>query len=318
MRSLALTVALAVAALMNVRAAQQAALPSRLVGVWHLSAVDHRYGNEERLYTLELEITPTKFRTYYRVDLEDPSVCEGPWELDAKGLLWFDTTDAPSDECDAVNESEVFDGPFYPTATARSLQLRETGVVPPSDEPSTVLRFERGRVQRLPVRVARPCEYSIKTDPVDGDGTLPPLARRSGPSFFLFDWHFENGWITGPSSTVMQTEVVRRRWLQRAVDALEGRAEPVLLRFSSPTRHGDDVEQFLDVRRGRADLTIWQAPGFYGDGELTRCSISHMLAVEALADNRLVPMRPDVTTARARLLLRLDPEDSEQVSPLFP
>jgi len=324
MRSLALTIAVVVIAVTNAGAAQPAGFLQRLVGVWRLTGVDHPE-HEDHLYTLELEFTSrSEYRLYYRVDLENPIVCEGTLKVDADSRIFIDTD--PANECDVFNadwnghfypdESLLYDGDFRAVLTGRSLELHKS--YPSSGDDDQVLRFERGRVPRVAVPSTRPCAYSIKEDPVDGDGTLPPLARRNGPAFFPFDWTFEAGWTADlKPSALMGVEGVRRRWLQRAVDALEGRAAPVLLKFSFPTRHGALVEQFLDVRKGSADLTIWEAPGAYQKGELTQCQISEMVAVEPLEDNRLIPMRPGGSAARARLLLRLDPEDW-QVAALIP
>ena len=57
-------------------------------------------------------------------------------------------------------DSLLYQGAFRVVLTGRSLELR----------------FERGRLQRAIAPPTRPCEYSIKTNPVDGDGTLPSLS----------------------------------------------------------------------------------------------------------------------------------------------
>jgi hypothetical protein len=116
-----------------------------------------------------------------------------------------------------------------------------------------VLRFERGRVRRLGVPSRASCV----------DGARPSEARQQGPSFFAFDHKLEYAEEFGLSVSQRRVgETVRRRWLQRAVDAFEGRAEPVLLKYDYPTRHGDLIETFLDIRRGSADLTNWKEYGF--------------------------------------------------------
>ena len=173
-----------------------------------------------------------------------------------------------------------------------------------------VLRFERGRVRRLDAPPRSPCV----------DGTLPSSTRQQGPSFFAFDhklW-FPNELVLSPSER-RAAEAVRRRWLRRAVDAFEGRADPVLLKFDFPTWHGDIIEKFLDIRHGSADLTYWDEPPMVGDRErpLLRCPVSQLLLVEPVNRMLLVPIRTRRSPERARLLLRLDSEQSERLD-VFP
>jgi len=215
MKSLALGFVIVLSAFTNVTAVQREGLLQRLVGVWHLTGIDHPEHDEHHLYTLEMEFTPSGFRTYYRVDLDDPSMCEGTVELDAEGELSFDT----EDYCDAL-DSDVFDYSFRPTLRGRSLEMHETGTLP--DDTPSVFRFERGRVQRLRVPPRPPCV----------DGARPPESRQQGPSFFAFEHRFEwpNELVLSPLQR-RAIEDVRRRRLRRAVDAFEGRADPVLLKF---------------------------------------------------------------------------------------
>jgi len=87
---------------------------------------------------------------------------------------------------------------------------------PDDAEPPMVLRFERGRVRRLGVPSRASCV----------DGARPSEARQQGPSFFAFDHKLEYAEEFGLSVSQRRVgETVRRRWLQRAVDAFEGRAE---------------------------------------------------------------------------------------------
>ncbi len=305
MRSLALGFVIVLSALTNVKAVQRVGLLQQLVGVWHLTGIDHPEHDEQHLYVLELEFTPSGFRSYYRVDLEDPSVCEGTVELTAEGWLRFDTVD-PDDYCD------IFESFAFGTAFDRAVLSGQTLELHTDDQSpdGMVLRFQRGRVRRL----------GAPPRPLCVDGTLPSPTRQQGPSFFAFDhklW-FPNELVLSPSER-RAAEAVRRRWLRRAVDAFEGRADGVLLKFDFPTWEGAIIETFLDIRHGSADLTYWDEPPMVGDQErpLLRCPISQMLLVEPVNSMLLVPIRTRLSSERARLLLRLDSEQSERLG-VFP
>jgi hypothetical protein len=227
-----------------------------LVGTWHsvdiqcADEVDHP--SSRSVLSAELIIEKTgQFSWSHFVDLDEPETCSSDFALQPPNIL------QPKD-CDL----NPYDGPFVYQISARSLILTGSEVSQPGSPPERfTIRLARGPL-RLKWRA--PIECVCDQTPV------PQWAASATPVTSTSDLV----WLEPGNSNPKRLVADSNRLLWRAVQAFEGKTNPIALKHTSYSIEGDRLERYLLASRGRAELVEHTDEGMIEHLNTCRCPLN--------------------------------------------
>ena len=235
--------------------------------MWH--SVDIQCADEvghpssRSVLSAELIIEKTaQFTWSHFVDLDEPETCSGHFAVQPPNVL-------QSEDCDL----NPYDGPFVYQISARSLILTGTEVSQPGSPPE---RFTIRLVQGpLPLKWRAPVEC------VCDQASVPQWTVSATPVTSASDL----AWLEPGNSDPKRLIAESNRLLWRAVQAFEGKREPVALKHISYSIEGDRLERYLLASRGRAELVEHTDEGMIEHLNTCRCPLS-VIRLKVKLDDR--------------------------------
>jgi hypothetical protein len=247
-------------------------LDPRLIGTWHSVDVqcadEIQHPSSRSVLSAELIIEKTgQLRWSHFVDLDEPETCSGHFVLQPPNIL-------QSDDCDL----KPYDSPYVYQINARSLILTGSEVSQPGSPPERfTIRLVRGPL-RLKWRA--PVECVCDQEPV------PQWTASATPVTSASDLV----WLEPGNSNPKRLIADSNRLLWRAVQAFDGKTDPIALKNISYSIEGDRFERYLLASRGRAELVEHTDDGMIEHLNTCRCPLS-MIRLKVKLNDPAAPWR---------------------------